>query len=139
MIRLSNDFSRGRGLQYLDTHLAHMRTPRAYDEALRWCVGLTDNSRQQLVWAETCGRRLLERVQTQPGDADNDFRRQLAILVSLELAAKAARLGEISLAEEMLSAALDMSNETEDLPLAAPERRHLLEVVLFQLERSGRL
>jgi hypothetical protein len=138
-VRLSADFDRGRGVKYLDIHLAHARTPREHDEALRHCVGRANYERQQLAWADHCARRLLTRVRTLPTDSDSEFRRQLAILASLELASLAARHGDRTLAQEMLSTALGLTAEVANLPLGPSERQHLLDLAIFQLEGAGRL
>ena len=139
MIRLAEDFARGRGLLHLETHLAHMPTPRAHDDALRWCVMLANHSQEQLAWAENCARRLLDREQRLSDDADAEFRRQLAVVASVEVAALAAGQGDLDLTQEMLSAALNLSAATTNVALGPSERRNLLEVAIFQLEAAGRL
>ncbi len=136
---LSADFTAGRGLQHLETHLAHASSEGARDHTLTMCADMANPTLAQLSWAEVCARRLLERAGVDVPGQDGAHRRRAAAKAALDVSELAAWLGEGARMQSMLDAALTAFGEAAEAPLEPREREALREAAIFQLERAGRL
>lgn len=132
---LSTDFARGRGVQYLDVHLAHISSERGRAEFLRMCAELGGWSEPRATWSETCAERLL----TLSRNSNEARTLRAATSSALRIAEVRARMGDASRTDRMLEQAFVELARGPNLPLDTRERASLLEIAIFQLERAGRL